>query len=105
MARCRPFSTMWCEVGDEIELSEPIGGHFIWRAEDGGPVLLIGGGSGVVPFMSMARQRALERLDARRCCCCSRPERRHDLLFSEELDRLRDRRDGFDIIATLTREA
>lgn len=43
------------EVGDEIELRGPLGGHFVWRPEDGGPVLLIGGGSGVVPLMAMIR--------------------------------------------------
>ncbi len=41
--------------GDTIELRGPIGGHFIWRAQDGGPILLIGGGSGVVPLMAIAR--------------------------------------------------
>ena len=54
-----PFFHDVAEVGDEIELSAPLGGHFIWRAADGGPILLIGGGSGVVPLMSMARHRAL----------------------------------------------
>ena len=42
-------------IGDEIELRGPLGGHFVWRPQDGGPVLLIGGGSGVVPFVSMIR--------------------------------------------------
>ena len=58
-----PFFHEVVEVGDEIELSMPIGGHFIWRTRDGGPVLLIGGGAGVAPFVSMARHRALSRLD------------------------------------------
>ena len=42
-------------VGDEIELRGPIGGHFVWRPGDGGPLLLIGGGSGVAPLMSILR--------------------------------------------------
>ena len=37
-------------IGDEIELRGPIGGHFIWTVEDGAPILLIGGGSGVAPL-------------------------------------------------------
>jgi ferredoxin-NADP reductase len=53
-----PFFHDVAEVGDEIELRGPIGGHFIWSAGDGGPVLLIGGGSGVVPLLSMLRHRA-----------------------------------------------
>jgi ferredoxin-NADP reductase len=98
-----PFFHEVVEVGDEIELSEPIGGHFIWRVEDGGPMLLIGGGSGVVPFLSMARQRALAGSTAPMLLLFS-ARTRHDLLFMEELDQLRGRGDGFDMIATLTRE-
>ena len=46
------------EIGDAIELRGPIGGHFVWDVNDGGPLLLLGGGSGVVPLMSMLRHRA-----------------------------------------------
>ena len=45
--------------GDAIEVRGPIGGHFVWRGGDGGPLLLIGGGSGIVPLVAMVRQRAL----------------------------------------------
>src|SRR5208282_5770409 len=41
--------------GDTIEVRGPIGGHFIWRAADGGPTLLVAGGSGVVPLMAIIR--------------------------------------------------
>jgi ferredoxin-NADP reductase len=98
-----PFFHEVVQVGDEIELSEPIGGHFIWRVEDGGPVLLIGGGSGVVPFLSMARQRALRGSTAPMLLLFS-GRTRHDLLFADELEQLRARGDGFDTVATLTRE-
>src|SRR6478752_1311587 len=54
-----PFFHEVAMAGDEIELRGPIGGHFVWTAEQGGPVLLIGGGSGVVPLMSMIRHRHL----------------------------------------------
>lgn len=46
------------QAGDAIEIRGPIGGHFVWRPGDGGPLLLVAGGSGVVPLMSIARQRA-----------------------------------------------
>lgn len=42
-------------VGDDIEIRGPLGGHFTWEPRDGGPLLLIGGGSGLVPLMSMIR--------------------------------------------------
>ena len=46
------------QVGDAIELRGPIGGAFVWTPEDGGPLLLVGGGSGVVPLLAMLRHRA-----------------------------------------------
>src|SRR5215216_8023950 len=43
--------------GDMLELRGPIGGYFVWEAGSGGPLLLVGGGSGIVPLMSMLRHR------------------------------------------------
>ena len=43
--------------GDLMELRGPIGGYFVWEAAMGGPLLLVAGGSGVVPLMSMIRRR------------------------------------------------
>ncbi len=45
-------------VGDRVELRGPIGGYFVWEAALGGPLLLIAGGSGVVPLLAMLRHRA-----------------------------------------------
>jgi ferredoxin-NADP reductase len=53
-----PFFHDVAEVGDTIEIRGPFGGHFVWGPEDGGPLLLIGGGSGVAPLMSIVRHRA-----------------------------------------------
>ena len=55
--------------GDELELRGPIGGWFAWGPEDGGPLLLVAGGSGVVPLAAMVRERARARSDlpARLC--------------------------------------
>jgi ferredoxin-NADP reductase len=53
-----PFLHDVAEVGDAIEIRGPFGGHFVWSPEDGGPLLLVGGGSGVAPLMSILRHRA-----------------------------------------------
>src|SRR3984893_12838120 len=47
-------------TGDQIEVRGPIGGYFVWEVALGGPLLLIGGGSGVVPLMAMLRHRAAQ---------------------------------------------
>ena len=45
-------------AGDKLELRGPIGGYFVWETADGGPLLLVGGGSGITPLMAMIRHRA-----------------------------------------------
>ena len=57
-----PYFHDVAEPGDSIELLGPIGGHFVWHPEDGGPLLLVAGGSGVVPLLAMLRQRARQRI-------------------------------------------
>jgi ferredoxin-NADP reductase len=50
-----------CDVlrrGDGLELRGPIGGYFVWEVSHGGPLLLIAGGSGIVPLMAMLRHHA-----------------------------------------------
>src|SRR4051812_39696197 len=47
--------------GDKLELRGPIGGYFVWQDSMGGPLLLLAGGSGVVPFRSMLRHHAAAR--------------------------------------------
>jgi ferredoxin-NADP reductase len=53
-----PYLTTVLDVGDQVELRGPIGGWFVWDGDDPAPVLLIGGGSGVVPLMAMLRHHA-----------------------------------------------
>ncbi len=53
-----PYLTSELEPGDQLELRGPIGGYFVWHSEDGGPLLLVAGGSGLVPLMAMVRHRA-----------------------------------------------
>jgi ferredoxin-NADP reductase len=55
-----PYLTEVLQKGDQLELRGPIGGYFTWRVVDGGPLLLIGGGSGIVPLMAMLRHRAAQ---------------------------------------------
>ncbi len=56
-----PYLSDVVEVGDRLELRGPIGGYFVWRGE--APLLLVGGGSGVVPLMAMLRHRRLTAPD------------------------------------------
>src|SRR4051794_15354860 len=71
-------------VGDVFELRGPVGGHFTWRAHDGGPLLLVGGGSGVAPLMAMLRHRSARArsVDARLLLSARTTE---DVLYREEL--------------------
>ena len=94
-----PYLAGVLEAGDELELRGPIGGHFTWRVEDGGPLLLIGGGSGLVPLMSMLRHRRAHGSDVdTRLLVSARSA--SDLLFGAELAEA----PGLAIHRTLTRE-
>jgi ferredoxin-NADP reductase len=99
-----PFMHDIAQVEDEIELGGPIGGHFNWRPEDGGPMLFIGGGSGVVPFMSMLRHRAAIGSHVPATLVLS-ARSREELLFFDELSKFEASGDGFDLMVTLTRDA
>jgi len=52
-----PYLTDELRADDELELRGPIGGYFVWEPGDGGPLLLLAGGSGVVPLRSILRHR------------------------------------------------
>ncbi|MER9116890.1 FAD-binding oxidoreductase [Mesorhizobium sp. M0018] len=98
-----PFFHEIAAVGDEVELRGPLGGHFVWSDGDGGPLLLVGGGSGVVPLMSMLRHRAMRgSLVAAALVFSARVW--DEVIFRDELIDLAERRDGFDLVLTLTRE-
>jgi ferredoxin-NADP reductase len=97
-----PYLTEEAMPGDLFELRGPVGGYFVWDPSPGGSVLLVGGGSGVVPLMAMARQRAAhgDRVPARLLYSARSHE---DLIYRDELDLLASRGDGFDVVHTLTR--
>jgi ferredoxin-NADP reductase len=98
-----PYLAEVLVVGDQLELRGPIGGYFVWEADEGGPVLLVGGGSGVVPLMAMARHRFAAGSDAPMRLLYS-AKRADDLIYRAELDELAARGDGFETFFTLTRE-
>jgi ferredoxin-NADP reductase len=70
--------------GDQFELRGPVGGHFTWSVDDGGPLLLIGGGSGIVPLMSMLRHRAARASDVETHLLVS-ARSYEDLFYRDEL--------------------
>ena len=79
-----PYLVEEVRPGDQFEVRGPIGGHFTWSVPDGGPLLLIGGGSGLVPLMSMLRHRAARRSEVETRVLVS-ARGAEDALHSDEL--------------------
>ena len=98
-----PFLHEIVVPGDRLEIRGPIGGYFVWEAALGGPLLLVAGGSGVVPLMAMARHRvrAGSRIPTRLLCSSRGPD---EIIYREELDRLAAAGDGFEVAYALTRQ-
>jgi ferredoxin-NADP reductase len=97
-----PFLHEVVIVGDRLEVRGPIGGYFVWDASIEGALLLVAGGSGVVPLMAMLRHRARARsATPTRLLFSSR--RLEDVIYRDELDSLAGRGDGLVVIHTLTR--
>jgi ferredoxin-NADP reductase len=98
-----PFFHDVAAVGDEIELRGPFGGYFIWSTQDGGPVILAGGGSGIVPLMSIVRHR-FKRQSRTPMALLFSARTWDDVIYREELLALADRKDGFELVIALTRD-
>jgi len=97
-----PYLVDEVREGDRFEVRGPIGGYFVWDPSEPEPVLLIGGGSGVVPLMAMIRHRAVAGSSApTRLLYSSRTL--GDVIYREELDELATREDGLEVFHTLTR--
>jgi ferredoxin-NADP reductase len=97
-----PYLTDELRVGDGLELRRPIGGWFTWEAREGGPLLLVAGGSGIAPLMAMIRHRAAAQSEApTRLLYSSRS--REDAIYAEELDRLSAEDGALEVFHTLTR--
>jgi ferredoxin-NADP reductase len=97
-----PYLVGELRPGDAIELRGPIGGYFVWETSIGGPLLLVAGGSGIVPLMAMLRHRAASgaKVGARLIYSARTFE---DIIYRDELERLAGQADGPEVIYTLTR--
>jgi ferredoxin-NADP reductase len=97
-----PYLTDELRPGDQVELRGPIGGYFTWLPADGGPLLLVGGGSGVVPLMAMLRHRAAtgSAVPAKLVLSSRTYE---DIIYRDELARLTTDDPALEVIHTLTR--
>jgi ferredoxin-NADP reductase len=106
-----PYLTDELRPGDRLELRGPIGGHFVWDVALGGPLLLVAGGSGIVPLMAMLRHRAIvlagaddgarHRVPARLLYSSRRWD---EVIYRDELARLHEGDPTLDVALTLTRE-
>ena len=101
-----PYLTDELRVGDQLELRGPIGGYFVWNAlnvkNEGAPLFLVAGGSGIVPLMAMIRHRARagKRVPTRLLYSSRSYE---DVIYREELDLLARNDSSLQVIHTLTR--
>ena len=102
-----PYLVDVLQVGDKLELRGPIGGHFVWTTQDGGPLMLMGGGSGIVPLMAMLRHRTYASAEVRRAI----PARLlyssrswTEVIYRDELARLAAADDTLQVTYTITRE-
>jgi ferredoxin-NADP reductase len=94
-----PYLTEELRAGDELELRGPVGGYFVWEPGDGGPLMLLAGGSGIVPLRSILRHRRRTGSGVpARLLYSSRTL--PDVIYRGELDQYHD---GTQVSYTLTR--
>jgi len=90
-------------TGDTIELRGPLGGHFIWRPDDAGPLLLVGGGSGIAPLMAILRHRARTAPSTRTLLVYS-SRTWDEVIFRDELIETDARDASLDLVLVTTRD-
>jgi ferredoxin-NADP reductase len=97
-----PYLTGVARPGDRVELRGPIGGYFVWSAPEGGPLLLIGAGSGIAPLASMLAHRAeaAAGLPTRLLYSARSAE---DIIFQEQLHAWAGKDPALAVSLTLTR--
>jgi ferredoxin-NADP reductase len=89
--------------GEEIEIRGPIGGWFVWRPDEKARILLVAGGSGIVPLMAMLRQRILAGgTDFRLVYSVRSPA---DVYYAQELAQLERDCDWLQVAVVYTRAA
>jgi ferredoxin-NADP reductase len=97
-----PYLTEELRIGDKLELRGPIGGYFVWEVQMGGPLLLVAGGSGIMPLMAMLRHRAAAGSTvSTRLLYSSRSL--EDVIYRDELDQLMKSSTMLEVVQTLTR--
>jgi ferredoxin-NADP reductase len=97
-----PYLAAELAPGDVFEVRGPIGGYFTWSADEPGPLLLVGGGAGLVPLMSMLRHRAARAVAVQAHLLVS-ARSPGDVLYRHELETL-EPREGLRVERTYTRE-
>jgi len=95
-----PYLTEEIRIGDRFELRGPVGGYFVWEPSRGGPLLLVAGGSGVVPFRAMLLQLAAAG-DPVQATVLHSSRGWDDVIYRDELSALAN--DHIEVIHTLTR--
>jgi ferredoxin-NADP reductase len=97
-----PYLVEDVRPGDRIEVRGPIGGYFVWEATLGGPLMLVAGGSGVVPLMAMIRHRIAARSDIPVRLLYS-VRSADDVIYRDELAEIDASQNGIEIFYTYTR--
>ncbi len=107
-----PYLVDELRAGDQVEIRGPIGGYFVWDISLGGPLMLIAGGSGIVPLMAMLRHRdaafSKPGMDARRrvpARLLYSSRRWDEVIYRDELAELVKKDDTLEVVHTLTRVA
>ena len=106
-AEVSPYLHDVLQIGDGVEIRGPIGGYFVWEVQQRGPLLLVAGGSGIVPLMSMLRHRA--HLDADEQArspvhLLYSARTAEDIIYREELEAMAKSAE-VSVFITLTRDA
>ena len=94
-----PYLTRELRAGDELELRGPVGGYFVWEPGEGGPLMLLAGGSGIVPLRSILRHRLRTGSDVPACLLYS-SRSWEDVIYRDELGQYHY---GVQVSYTLTR--
>jgi ferredoxin-NADP reductase len=105
-----PYLADELRSGDQLELRGPIGGYFVWDVSLGGPLLLVAGGSGIVPLMAMLRHRneafASDEMERHRVPARLLYSSRgwDEVIYRDELAALTEMDPTLEVRHTLTRE-